>query len=73
MCEKLLQALAQYQIHQGENPNTLRLNPGYYRMILEQFAYPDWLIKRKLMNLGQTFLGIPVEVTDEIQMFEIRK
>ncbi|PHF80065.1 hypothetical protein COI63_35875, partial [Bacillus toyonensis] len=26
MCEELLQALVQYQLQQGEKPNTLRLN-----------------------------------------------
>ncbi|UIJ67036.1 hypothetical protein LW858_01550 [Bacillus cereus] len=47
MCEELLQALVQYQMQQRENPNTLRLNPDYYRMILEQLAYPEWLIQKK--------------------------
>lgn len=42
VCEKLLQALVQFQMQQRENPNTLRLNPDYYRMILEQLAYPEW-------------------------------
>ncbi|WP_242069896.1 hypothetical protein [Bacillus cereus] len=73
MCEKLLQTLVQYQIQHGGNPDTLRLNPNYYRIILGQMAYPEWLIQRKIMNIEQTFLGIPVEITSEIQTFEIRE
>ncbi|QWI73079.1 hypothetical protein ER45_029335 (plasmid) [Bacillus mycoides] len=73
VCEKLLQALVQYQMQQGRNPDTLRLNPDYYRTILEQLAYPRWLIKRKIRNLEQTFLGIQVELTHEVKTFEMRR
>ncbi len=72
VCEKLLQALIQFQVKQGGNPGTLRLNPDYYKIILEQLAYPEWLIKRKMLNLEQTFLGIKVELTHEVQTFEIK-
>ncbi|MDA1681031.1 hypothetical protein [Bacillus cereus group sp. TH152-1LC] len=73
VCEKLLQALVQFQMQKGANPDTLRLNPDYYRMILEQLAYPEWLIYRKMVNLEQIFLGVPVELTNEIKTFEIRE
>ncbi|AHA75677.1 MULTISPECIES: hypothetical protein [Bacillus] len=73
VCEQLLQALVQYQMQAGENPNTLRLNPDYYRMILEQLAYPEWLMDRKMKKLEKTFLGVPVELTNEIKTFEIRE
>ncbi|MGE6964135.1 hypothetical protein ACQKIW_30710 [Bacillus thuringiensis] len=73
VCEKMLQALVQFQMQQRGNPNTLRLNPDYYRMILEQLAYPEWLIERKIMNLEHTFLGVPVELTHEIKTFEIKE
>lgn len=70
-CEELLQSLVQFQMQQRGNPNTLRLNPDYYRMILEQLAYPEWLIQKKIMNLEQIFLGVSVELTNEIKTFEI--
>ncbi|PEA88308.1 hypothetical protein [Bacillus thuringiensis] len=73
ICEKLLQAVIQYQLQQGERPNILRINQGCYRTILEQLAYPDWLIENKINNLDQTFLRIQVELTNEIEMFEVRK
>ncbi|OUB37586.1 hypothetical protein BK708_01460 [Bacillus thuringiensis serovar yunnanensis] len=73
MCEKLLEALVQYRMQQGRSPDILRLNPDYYRMILEQMDYPDWVIKRKLRNLEQTFLGIQVELVHEVKMFEMRR
>ncbi|PGT77804.1 hypothetical protein COD14_07005 [Bacillus cereus] len=73
MCEKLLQALVQYQMQQGEKPDTLRLNQDYYRTVLEQLAYPDWLIEKKITNSEQTFLGVKVELTSEVEMFEMRR
>ncbi|PGS79356.1 hypothetical protein COC69_12430 [Bacillus cereus] len=73
MCEKLLQSLVQYQLQYGNKPDILRLNKNYYRTILEQLAYPDWLIEKKIKNLNQTFLGIQVELTSEVERFEIRR
>ena len=73
MCEELLQALVQYQMQQGEKPNTLRLNQDYYKTVLEQLAYPDWLIDKKIKNLDQTFLGVQVELTSEVETFEMRR
>ncbi|WP_244159089.1 hypothetical protein [Bacillus proteolyticus] len=60
-------------MQQRGNSNTLRLNPDYYRMILEQLAYLEGLIQRKIMNLEQTFLVVSVELTNEIKTFEIRE
>ena len=73
MCEKLLQTLVQYQMQQGEKPDTLRLNQDYYRTVLEQLAYPDWLIEKKITNSDQTFLGVKVELTSEVETFEMRR
>ncbi|ANN30896.1 hypothetical protein A9498_04045 [Bacillus thuringiensis serovar coreanensis] len=73
MCEELLQALVQYQLQQGEKPNTLRLNQDYYRAVLKQLAYPDWLIEKKIKNLNQSFLGVQVELTREVETFEMRQ
>ncbi|EJR68628.1 hypothetical protein IIO_00156 [Bacillus cereus VD115] len=73
MCEELLQALVQYQLLQGERPNTLRLNQDYYRTVLVQLAYPDWLIEKKIKNVDQTFLGVQVELTSEVETFEMRR
>lgn len=71
--EKLLQAVVQYQLHQKGNPGILRLNQDYYRTILKQLAYPKWLIEKKIKSLNQTFLGVQVELTSEVEMFEIRR
>ncbi|PEO55420.1 hypothetical protein [Bacillus toyonensis] len=73
MCEELLQALVQYQLQQGEKPNALRLNQDYYKTVLEQLAYPDWLIEKKIKNLDQSFLGVQVELTSEVETFEMRQ
>ncbi|MEK4710795.1 hypothetical protein [Bacillus sp. FSL R10-2780] len=44
VCEELLEALIHYQNREGRNPDILRLNPDYYQIILQQLAYPKWLI-----------------------------
>ncbi|MCQ6531283.1 hypothetical protein NPX89_31440, partial [Bacillus mycoides] len=36
-------------------------------------AYPDWLIEKKITNSEQTFLGVKVELTSEVEMFEMRR
>ncbi|MBG9749941.1 phage protein [Bacillus thuringiensis] len=73
VCEELLQALVQYQLQHGEKPNTLRLSQDYYRTVLEQLAYPDWLIEKKIKNLDQSFFGVQVELTSEVETFEMRR
>ena len=70
--EELLEELIKYQMCQKGNPDVLRVNPDYYRMLLEQLAYPEWLIKRKMDMVNQTLLGINVEITDKIKKFELQ-
>lgn len=71
-CEEILFELAEYKILQGEKPNLVRINPKYYRMILEELAYPEWLIKKKEKIKERDLLGIRIEITDQIETFEMR-
>ena len=58
---------------QGENPDLLRINPNYYRMILEDLAYPEWLIRKKGEKMkDHELLGIRIELTNQIETFEMR-
>ncbi|MEH7755170.1 hypothetical protein V7457_29475 [Bacillus toyonensis] len=72
VCEELLCELVEYQMLQGEKPNLLRINPNYYRMILEDLAYPEWLIRKKQKVKDHGLLGIRLEITDQIEKFEMR-
>ncbi|HDR4948092.1 TPA: hypothetical protein QCR51_004659 [Bacillus cereus] len=72
VCEELLCELVEFKILQGEKPNLLRINPNYYRMILEDLAYPEWLIRKKQKTKEHELLGIKVELTDQIEKFEMR-
>ncbi|MBJ8100947.1 hypothetical protein JDS98_23085 [Bacillus cereus group sp. N11] len=72
VCEELLCELVEYQMLQGEKPNLLRINPNYYRMILEDLAYPKWLIRKKQKVKDHGLLGIRIEITDQIEKFEMR-
>ncbi|MGN4766212.1 MULTISPECIES: hypothetical protein [Bacillus] len=71
-CEELLCELVEYKMLQGEKPNLLRINPNYYRMILEELAYPEWLIRKKKKVKNHGLLGIRIEITDQIEKFEMR-
>ncbi|HHK5536639.1 hypothetical protein ACT7C9_00145 [Bacillus cereus] len=72
VCEELLCELVEYKMLQGEKPDLLRINPNYYRVILEDFAYPEWLIRKKEKMKEQELLGIRIEITDQIEKFEMR-
>ncbi|MCQ6530933.1 hypothetical protein [Bacillus mycoides] len=56
---------------QGETPELLRINPNYYRMILEELAYPEWLIRKKEKVKEHELLGVRIEITDQIEKFEM--
>ncbi|TKH18378.1 hypothetical protein FC697_21260 [Bacillus wiedmannii] len=73
VCEELLGALTDYQLRHGSNPDVLKVNPDYYKMLLEQLAYPEWLIQRKENVINRTLLGITIEITDKIDKFELSK
>ena len=45
--EELLEALIKYRKFNGKNPDILQVNPRYFRSLLEELNYPEWLIKRK--------------------------
>lgn len=45
--EELLEVIIKYKRNTGRNPYMLKLNPTYFRNILEELNYPQWIIKRK--------------------------
>lgn len=45
--EELLEALIKYRKFNGKNPDILQVNPRYFRSLLEELNYPEWLIKKK--------------------------
>lgn len=57
---------------QGQKPDLLRINPNYYRLVLEDLAYPEWLIRKKETIKEHDLLGIRIEITDQIEKFEMR-
>ncbi|HHT7228402.1 TPA: hypothetical protein ACTZ5W_005771 [Bacillus cereus] len=73
ICEELLCELAEYKMLQGENPDLLRINPNYYRIVLEELAYPEWLVRTKVKVKEWELLGIRIEITDQIEKFEMKR
>ncbi|MGG0321855.1 hypothetical protein [Bacillus mycoides] len=73
ICEELLCELAEYKMLQGETPDLLRINPNYYRMVLEELAYPEWLVRRKVKVKEWELLGIRIKITDQIEKFEMSR
>ncbi|PEN77321.1 hypothetical protein CN553_31290 [Bacillus cereus] len=69
--EELLEALIKYQRFNGEKPDILQVNPQYFRSLLEELNYPEWLIKKKETETKKSVLGVAVELTDEVEKFEL--
>ncbi|MEB8992568.1 hypothetical protein P4H81_07000 [Bacillus cereus] len=69
--EKLLEGIIRYKRNTGRNPNMLKLNPTYFRSILEELNYPEWIIKKKMTEMKKSIFGVPVVLTDEVEKFKI--
>ncbi|MCU4785061.1 hypothetical protein ACD650_11090 [Bacillus anthracis] len=69
--EELLEAIIKYKRNIGRNPNMLKLNPTYFRSILEELNYPEWIIEKKMTEMKKSIFGVPVELIDEVEKFEI--
>ncbi|MDA2637430.1 hypothetical protein PDQ79_23315 [Bacillus cereus] len=69
--EKLLEGIIKYKRNMGRNPDTLKLHPTYFRTILEELNYPEWIIKKKMTEMKKSIFGVSVELTDRVEKFEI--
>jgi len=69
--EELLEAFLNYRRNTGENPDRLRMNPIYFRNLLEEMDYPEWIIKKKEAEKKKNIFGVPVELTDVVEKFEM--
>lgn len=69
--EELLEAFFSYRRNRGRNPNRLRMNPIYFRNLLEELNYPEWMIQKKEAEKKRNVFGVPVELTDVVEKFEM--
>ncbi|MCU4815680.1 hypothetical protein OCF43_07365 [Bacillus cereus] len=69
--EELLEAIIRHKRNTGKNPDVLQLNPTYFRNILEELNYPQWIIKKKMTEMKKSIFGLPVELTDAVEKFEL--
>ncbi|PFB75639.1 hypothetical protein CN273_29530 [Bacillus thuringiensis] len=69
--EELLEVIIRYKRNTGKNPDVLKLNPTYFRNILEELNYPKWIIKKKMTEMKKSIFGVPVELTDAVGKFEL--
>ncbi|HHT7228232.1 hypothetical protein ABEY48_14865 [Bacillus mycoides] len=71
--EELLEALIKYRRFNGKNPDILQVHPKYFRNLLEELNYPEWLIKKKEAETGtkKSLLGVAVELTDAVEKFKL--
>ncbi|HDR8243860.1 hypothetical protein CON17_11895 [Bacillus thuringiensis] len=69
--EELLEVIIRYKRNTGRNPDMLKLNPIYFRNILEELNYPEWVIKKKMTEMKKSIFGVPVELTDAVEKFEL--
>ncbi|MBG9611701.1 hypothetical protein [Bacillus cereus] len=69
--EELLEVIIKYKRNTGRNPDMLKLNQTYFRNILEDLNYPHWIIKKKMTEMKKSIFGVPVELTDAVEKFEL--
>ncbi|MDA2383070.1 hypothetical protein PDN41_14995 [Bacillus cereus] len=69
--EELLEVIIKYKRNTGRNPDMLKLNPTYFRNILEELNYPQWIIKKKMTEMKKSIFGVPVELTNAVEKFEL--
>ncbi|ASZ65876.1 phage protein [Bacillus cereus BAG1X2-3] len=69
--EELLEVIIRYKRNTGRNPDVLKLNPTYFRNILEELNYPQWIIKKKMTEMKKSIFGVSVELTDAVGKFEL--
>lgn len=53
--EELLEVIIKYKRNTGRNPYMLKLNPTYFRNILEELNYPQWIIKKKMTEMKKAY------------------
>ncbi|AJG79521.1 MULTISPECIES: hypothetical protein [Bacillus cereus group] len=51
-------------------PNKLKVNPVHFKNLLEELGYSEWMIKKKEKEMTKNLLGVPIELTEEVQRFE---
>lgn len=71
--EEVFKAITNYQQINGKRPTSLKMNPTYFRNLLKELNYPEWLIEQKATEKTKSLLGISVELTDELKTFKIYK
>ena len=53
--EELLEVIIKYKRNTGRSPDMLKLNPTYFRNILEELNYPQWIIKKKMTEMKKVY------------------
>ena len=71
--EEFLELIITYKNNTGRNPDMLKLHPAYFRAILEELNYPEWIIKKKMTEMKKSVFGVPVKLTDTVENFELWK
>ncbi|MFT4141217.1 MAG: hypothetical protein QM671_19895 [Bacillus sp. (in: firmicutes)] len=71
--EELLEVIITYKRNTGRNPEMLKLHPAYFKKILEELNYPEWIIKKKMTEMKKSIFGVPLELTDVVETFELGK
>lgn len=54
--EELLEVIIRYKRNTGKNPDVLKLNPTYFRNMLEELNYPKWIIKKKMTEMKKKYI-----------------
>ena len=65
---ELRAAVCWYFLECGAWPKSVVVSPEFYKEIRQEAAFHSWGFTEQ----GQTFEGLPIEVTRQIEKFEVR-
>ncbi|PEF61163.1 hypothetical protein [Bacillus cereus] len=69
--EKLLEALNRYHRREGRNPNAIHIHPTYYKNVLKELNYPEWIIQKKEIEQKKSLFGVRAILTNDVETFKL--
>ncbi|PGC81009.1 hypothetical protein [Bacillus toyonensis] len=69
--ETLLAALNRYHRREGRNPDVIKVHPTYYKNVLKELNYPEWVIQKKEAEQKKHLFGVRALLTNDVKTFEL--
>ncbi|MEX0416434.1 hypothetical protein [Bacillus sp. C30] len=71
LIEELLEVLNRYHRREGRNLDVIKVNPTYFKNVLKELNYPEWIIQKKEVEKKKSLFGVRAEITSTVEKFEL--